>query len=157
MGRKQSTILGIRCKYCKDFTQSIEPIEIAKKSGKRYHIKCYCFICKESKSKFLNKEQVKLLPAELLNAADNTNHKEIIREGQALPFLTLLPHIINGISALSPIISSVISGITDKKKEVGSALSDRSLKNILQGGNISETEMKDLLQLMNGLGYACFV
>ena len=94
----------IRLKYasCNDFTQTIGPIIISKLSENRYHIKAVCSICNKFKSKLLNKEQVKLLPNEIQQAADNTTFTNTIeRNGGLLPIIPLIGAIAAGISALA--------------------------------------------------------
>ena len=65
MFRKQSSDVRLYCLKCKDYTQSIKPIIIKKYIGSRFHMKAMCLICNKFKTKFLNLEQVKLLPKEI--------------------------------------------------------------------------------------------
>ena len=75
MPRAQNTDVKILCKKCNKYTLSIEPVEIKKSIGNRYHIKMACNICGTMKSKFMNKTQINLLPDEIKNAVDNTIFK----------------------------------------------------------------------------------
>ena len=102
MPRKQSLEIRLRCNKCKEYTKTTNPIIIKKEAGNRFHIKAVCSICNKYKNKYLNIEQVNLLPDEIKQAPDNTTFTEnIIKEGNALPLLTLIPAIFAGISALN--------------------------------------------------------
>ena len=57
--------ISLKCLKCNDFTQTIGPIIITKLTENRYYIKAICSICNKFKSKFLNKEQIKLLSNEI--------------------------------------------------------------------------------------------
>ena len=65
MPRKPNSEICLKCANCKDYTQTIGPIIISKLTENRYHIKAVCSICNKFKSKFLNKEQIMLLPNEI--------------------------------------------------------------------------------------------
>ena len=65
MPRKENLEVRLYCLKCKDFTQSIGPIIVSKLIKNRYHIKARCLICNKFKSKFLNHEQINLLPDEI--------------------------------------------------------------------------------------------
>ena len=71
MPRQPNLEIRLKCANCKDFTQTIGPIIISKLKENRYHIKAICSICNKFKSNILNKEQIKLLPHEFQQAADN--------------------------------------------------------------------------------------
>ena len=74
--------IRLKCLKCNDFTQTINPNIINKLTENRYPIKAVCLICNKFKSKFLNKEQIKLLPNEIQQAADNTTiTNTIVRNG----------------------------------------------------------------------------
>ena len=100
MTRKHTLEIRLYCIKCKDFTQSTGPIIINKLTKNRFNINVLCSICNKLKSKFLNKEQITLLPDEVLNSSDNSTFNDvIIRDGKAIPLLALVPLVISGISA----------------------------------------------------------
>ena len=78
MRRRPNYEIRLRCTNCKEFTQSINPIIIKKESNNRFHIKAVCLICNKFKTKYLNIEQVNLLPDEIKNAPDNTTFTDNI-------------------------------------------------------------------------------
>ena len=65
MTKTHTLKIRLYCIKCKDFTQSTGPIIISKLTKNRFHIQVLCSICNKLKSKFLNKEQIKLLPDEV--------------------------------------------------------------------------------------------
>ena len=104
MPRKPSLEIRLRCNKCKEYTKTTNPVIIKKEVGNRFHIKAVCSICNKYKNKYLNIEQINLLPDEIKQAADNTTFTDnIIKEGKALPLLTLIPAIFAGISSLSSV------------------------------------------------------
>ena len=110
MPKKYSSEIGLYCVKCKDYTQSIEPIVVKKEESNRYHIKALCLICNKFKTKFLNLDQVKLLPNEIRESENGLTFKNtIIRDGKALPLLALIPLIIAGISALTSVAGTTAS------------------------------------------------
>ena len=103
MPRKPNLEIRLRCNKCKEYTQTINPIIIKKKQGIDFTSKL-CSVCNKYKNKYLNIEQVNLLPDEIKHAPDNTTFTDnIIKEGNALPLLTLIPAIFAWISALTSI------------------------------------------------------
>ena len=62
----------IRCKTCKNYTQSIEPVDIKNESGNRFYFKAVCVICNKFKTKYLNLEQVKAVPNEIISSVDGS-------------------------------------------------------------------------------------
>ena len=92
MPRKQFLEVRLYCLKCKDYTQSIEPIIIKTDVGSRFHIEAMCSICNKFKRKFLNLEQVKLLPKEIRESADvSIFNNNITIDGKAIPLLALIP------------------------------------------------------------------
>ena len=65
MPRRQNYEIRLRCKNCRQFTQSINPIIIKNETNNRFHIKAVCSICNKFKTKYLIIEQVNLLPDEI--------------------------------------------------------------------------------------------
>ena len=95
MPRKETLEVRLYCLKCKDLTQSIGPIIVSKLIKNRYHIKARCSICNKFKSKFLNHEQIKVLPDEIKNAPDNsTFNNDIIRDKKALSLLASIPLVV---------------------------------------------------------------
>ena len=116
MTRKHSVEIRLYCIKCKDFTQSTGPIIINKLTTNRFNIKVLCSICNKLKSKFLIKEQIKLLPDEVLNSSDNSTFNDvIIRNGKAIPLLALVPLVIAGISALTSAAGNTASVVLANK------------------------------------------
>ena len=104
MPRKPSLEIKLWWNKCKEYTQTTNPIIIKKEAGNRFHIKSVCLVCNKYKNKYLNIEQVNLLPDEIKKAPDNTAFTEnIIKDGNALPLLTLIPAIFAGIQALTSV------------------------------------------------------
>ena len=110
MPRTRNLEVQLYCINFKEYTQSTSPISIIKVATNRFHIKAMCFICHKFKTKFLNKEQIKLLPNELRESENGSTFNDaIIREGEALPLLALVPIIIVGISALTSVAGTTAS------------------------------------------------
>ena len=94
--------IRLRCNTCKEFTQSINPIIIKKDTKNRFHIKAVCLICNKFTTKYLNIEQVNLLPDKIRNAPDNTTFTDIIeRNGGIIPLYPLIGAIAAGLTALA--------------------------------------------------------
>ena len=82
----------------------------------RYRIKAIISICNKFKSKFLNKEQIKLLPNEIQQATNNTTFTNTIeRNGGLLPIIPLICAIAAGISALASAGKATGSAIISAK------------------------------------------
>ena len=162
MPRKASTSLfQIHCYSCKEKTVNGEPITIKKNPSTKdisnnYYIQVNCTKCNMLKSKKLNKNEIAKLPKEILDAAVNTSHTEVLRDGKAFPLLTLLPSIISGIASLAPTVIDFIKSKTGGEL-IDESIKERSLKDIYNGGEISQEELKDMLQILQGLGYESLV
>ena len=64
----------------------MKPIVCTKEINNRNHIKALCPICNKFKTKFLNLEQVKLLPNKISESENGSTFKNIIiRDKKALP------------------------------------------------------------------------
>ena len=73
-----------------------------------------CSVCNKYKNKYLNIEQVNLLPDEIKQALDNTTFtNNVINKGNALPLLTLIPAIFAGISALTSLAGNKLTEAQD--------------------------------------------
>ena len=91
MPRRPNLEIRLRCKTCKEFTQSINPIIIKKKTNNPFYIKAVCLICNKFKTKYLNVEQINLLPDEIRNAPDYTTFRDTIeRNVKIIPLLLLI-------------------------------------------------------------------
>ena len=91
--------IRVHCNTCKVYTQSIEPIIIDKESGNQFYIKAVCSICNNFKAKYLNREQIRLLPDEMKSAPDDsTFNNTVVRNKEVIPLLFLIPLILSGIS-----------------------------------------------------------
>ena len=61
------------------------------KTNNRFYIKAVCSICNKFKTKYLNIEQVHLLPDKIKNAPDNSTFTVTIeRNGGIIPLLPLI-------------------------------------------------------------------
>ena len=115
MPRKQSLETHFRCNTCKNYTQCIEPVVINKESGDRFHFKTVCAICNKCKTKYLNLEQVKALPNEILDSEDGSIFTNtIIRNNKIHHIINLIGLIAMGISTL-PSTDSITANIEELK------------------------------------------
>ena len=118
MPRRPNNQTHIRCSTCKDYTQSIEPVDIRKESGNRFHFKAVCVICNKLKVKYLNLGQVKALPDEILDSDDGSIFTNtIIRNDEIIPIIPLIGPIVMGISAL-PSTDSIAANIEELKNTI---------------------------------------
>ena len=147
MTRKHTLEIRLYCIKCKDFTQSTGPIIINKLTTNRFNIKVLCSICNKLKSKFLNKEQIKLLPDEVLNSSDNSTFNDvIIRDGKAIPLLTLVPLVIAGISALTSAAGTTASVVLANKQANEDEKHYRELESLARGNGISNDISNDIIK-----------
>ena len=144
MPRKQSSEVRLYCLKCKDYTQSIEPIIIKKDVGIRFHIKAMCSICNKFKSKFLNLEQVKLLPDEIKHSVDGSTFTNTIeRNGGILPIIPLIMAVTAGISALAAAGGTTASAIISAKNFAEDERHHKQLEQISRGNGISNDVIKN--------------
>ena len=116
MPRRKSLETHIRCNTCKNYTQCIEPVDIRKEAGNRFHFKAVCIICNKFKVKYLNLEQVKALPIEIRNSDDgSTFTNTIVRNDEIIPIIPLIEPLVMGISIL-PSTDSIAVNIEELKK-----------------------------------------
>ena len=143
MPRKPNSEIRLKCANCKDYTQTINPIIINKLTENRYHIKAVCSICNKFKSKFLNKEQIMLLPNEIQQATDNTTFTNTIeRNGGLLPIIPLIGAIAAGISALASAGGATASAIISAKNSTEQERHNKQLEDIARGNGISNDVIK---------------
>ena len=143
MPRTETLEVRLYCLKCKDFTQSIGPIIVSKLIKNRYQIKAKCSICNKFKSKFLNHEQINLLPDEIKNLPDNSTFKDtIIRDGKALPLLSLIPLVIAGISALTSVAGTTASVVLANKQANEDERHHQQLEEVPRGNGISHKVIK---------------
>ena len=143
MPRKETLEVRLYCLKCKDFTQSIGPIIVSKLIKNRYHIKAQCSICNKLKSKYLNHDQIKLLPDEIKNSLENsTFYDVIIRDGKALPLLALIPLVVAGISALTSVAGTTASVMLANKQANEDEKHHREIESIARGNSISNEVIK---------------
>ena len=144
MPRKQSSEVRLYCLKCKDYTQSKEPIIIKKDVGCRFHIKAMCSICNKFKTRFLNLEQVKLLPDEIKNSVDGSTFTNTIeRNGGIIPIISLIMAVTAGISALASAGSATASAIISAKNSAEDEKHHRELDSISRGTSISNDVIKN--------------
>ena len=131
MPRLPNSEIRLKCANCKDYTQTINPIIITKLTENIYHIKAVCSICNKFKSKFLNKEQIKLLPNEIQQASDNTTFTNTIeRNGGLLPIIPLISAIYMSILALASAGGAKSSAIISAKNSTEKEKHHRELESI---------------------------
>ena len=115
MPRRPNNLTQIRCNICKNYTQCIEPVNIRKESGNRFHFKAVCIICNKFKVKYLNLEQVNALPIEIRDSDDgSTFTNTIIRNNKIILIISLIEPIAMGISTL-PSKDSINANIEELK------------------------------------------
>ena len=157
MPRQPNSEIRLKCAICKNFTQTINPIIITKLTENRYYIKAICSICNKFKSKVLNKEQIKLLPNEIQQAADNTTFINTIeRNGGLLPIIPLIGAIAMGISALASAGGATASAIISAKNFAEQERHNKQLEDIARGNGISndviKTDQGPESTSLNGIG-----
>ena len=136
MPRKQSLETRIHCNTCKNYTQCIEPVVINKESGNRFHFKAVCAICNKFKIKYLNLEQVKALPNEILDSDDGSIFTNtIVRNNEILHIIPVIGSIVMGISTL-PSTDSITSNIEELKN------------NIIKNGNNLQTVVPFIIAIL---------
>ena len=92
MPRRPKLEIRIRSNTCKDYTQLLEPIIRNKEPGNLFYIKAVCTIWYKFKTKYLNKEQIRLLPDQMKYAPDDsTFNNTLVRNRKEIPLLTLIP------------------------------------------------------------------
>ena len=139
MPRRPNYEIRLRCKNCKEFTQSINPIIIKKETNNRFHIKAVCSICNKLKTKYLNIEQVNLLPDEIKNAPDNTTFTDtIVRNGGILPLLPLIGAIAAGITALASAGGATASAVISAKNSAQQERHNRELEAAARGNGLDK-------------------
>ena len=115
MPRRPNNQIQIRCNTCKNYTQCIEPVDIRKESGNRFHFKTMCIICNKFKVKYLNLEHVKALPIEIQDSDDGSIFTNtIVRNDEIVPIIPLIEPIAMGISTL-PSTDSIHANIEELK------------------------------------------
>ena len=101
MPRRPNNQTQIRCNTCKNYTQCIEPVDIRKESGNRFHFKAVCIICSKFKVKYLNLEQVKAVLIEIRDSDNGSIFTNtIIRNDEIIPIIHLIEPIAMEISTL---------------------------------------------------------
>ena len=115
MPRTPNLEIRLRCKTCKEFTQSINPIIIKKKLTIDFILKL-CLICNKFNTKYLNIEQINLLPDEIRNTPDNTTFTDTIEQNDGIiPLLPLIGVIAAGITALAFVGGATASAVISAK------------------------------------------
>ena len=102
-----------------------------------------CSICHKFKTKFLNKEQITLLPKEIPESEDgSTFNNNVAIEGAAILLLALIPIVIAGISALSSVAGTTASVVLANKQANEDEKHHRELESIARGNGISNEGIK---------------
>ena len=139
MPRKETLEVRLYCLKCKDLTQSIGPIIVSKLIKNRYHIKARCSICNKFKSKFLNHEQIKVLPDEIKNAPDNsTFNNDIIRDKKALSLLASIPLVVADIWPLTSVAGTTASVVLANKQANETERHNKQIEQIAGSGISNE-------------------
>ena len=139
MPRRPNVEIRLRCKTCKEFTQSINPIIIKKEINNPFYIKAVYLICNTFKTKYLNIEQINLLPDEIWNAPDNTTFTNTIeRNGGIIPLLDLLGAIPAGITALGSSGGATASAVIIEKNSAEQKRHNRELEAAARGNGLDE-------------------
>ena len=141
MPRRPNLEIGLRCKNCKEFTQSINLIIIKKETNNRFYIKAVCLICNKFKTKYLNIEQINLLPDEIRNAPDNTTFTDTIeRNGGIILLLPLIGAIAAGITALASAGGATASSVISAKNSVEQERHNRELEAAARGNGLKSVD-----------------
>ena len=94
-----------------------------------------CSICNKFKTKFLNLEQVKLLPDETKNSVDDSTFTNTIERNNAiLPIIPLIMAVTAGISALASAGKATASAIISAKNSAEDERHHRELEKIAGSG-----------------------
>lgn len=97
----------------------------------RYELFGTCAVCGGVKSKFLNADEVRLLPPEALAApAGTTFDNALERDGGVLPLLPLLGAIAAGVSALAGVGSTTANVVLNAKKHAEEERHNREIEKI---------------------------
>ena len=97
-----------------------------------------CSICHKFKTKFLNKEQIKLLPKEVCNSENgSTFNNNVTIDEKALPLLALILLVVAGISALPSAAGTAASVLLSNKQANENEKHHRELESIARGNGIS--------------------
>ena len=143
MPRLPNSEIRLKCANCKDYSQTINPIIITKLTENRYHIKAVCSICNKFKSKFLNKEQIILLPNEIQQTTNNTTFTNTIeRNGGIIPLTPLINAIAAGISALASAGGATASAIISAKNSAKQERHNKQFEDIARKIGISNDVIK---------------
>ena len=103
-----------------------------------------CSICNKFKTKFLNLEQVKLLPKQVRESEDgSTFNNNVTIDGKALPLLALIPLVIAGISAITSAAGTAASVVLSNKQADEQHRHNKAVEQIAQGGNIDNDVIKN--------------
>ena len=144
MPRQPNLEIRLKCLKCKDFTQTIGPIIISKLTENRYQIKAICSICNKFKSKFINIEQIKLLPNEIQQAADNTTFNNTVElNGGIILLIPLIGAIAARISALASAGGATASAIISAKNSAEQEWHNQAVEQIAQGGEFKNDVIKN--------------
>ena len=136
MTRTRNLDVRLYCINCKDYTQSINLISIIKVAKNRFHIKAMCSICHKFKTKFLNKEQITLLPKEVRESEDGSNfNNNVTIDGTAIPLLALIPLVIAGISTLTSVAGTTASVALANKQANETERHNKQIEQIASQGN----------------------
>ena len=97
-----------------------------------------CSVCNKYKNKYLNIEQVNLLPDEIKQSPDNTTFTNTIeRNGGIIPLLPIIGAIVAGVKALTYVADTTSSIISANRKATEDERHHRQLEDIARGGHLS--------------------
>ena len=100
-----------------------------------------CSICNKFKTKYLNIEQVNLLPDEIRNAPNNTTFTNTIeRNGGIIPLLPLIGAIAAGITALASAGRATASAVISAKNSTEQERHNRELEAAARGNGLMSVD-----------------
>lgn len=174
MVRAYRNELRIPCYKCKQLDgrsalirESIEPIRIKKLGDNRYYIYAVCKICNKVKSKYMNQNQMNILPDEIKSAPNGTVFNNTIeRNGGIIPIIPIIAAIAAGISALASAGGATATAVLAAKKNSEDERHHRELEAAARGNGIevnsAATETSTLtddelidrsIKFLNGKGF----
>jgi hypothetical protein len=146
----------IKCKTCKDYTQSVDPSSIKKVSKNFYLIKVRCAICGNLKYKKLNEAQRKILPQDIINIPENLERNSFETAGGIIPLLALIPAIAAGISAITGVAGTVASSVINSKKANEERRHNEQMEQITKdalGKGIDKDKFNESVNYLQGKGF----
>ena len=109
-----------------------------------------CSICIKSKTKYLNIEQVNLLPVEIRNAPDNTTFTNTIeRNGGIISLLFLIGAIAAGITALASAGGANASAVISAKNSAEQERNNCELEAAARNNRLKSLDSITMMKMYN--------